>query len=503
MIDSINKEIEAINSNLSVLPTNNKKNQEKYIEYLNETIADFESRLTESKNELTSRKDALVQRFESNTFSNEKIEMNYASLKLSDPKCASSEKMELSYLIYKLRNSNSEGLSKINELIETILGKFKKVGIGLTEKDFTHTDNVNLYMRTFLTEKEKIQETFNSIYFQDPNLLEEIILNIWYLFYKNKAKIDAYYKKKYENFDFNGLMNNYHSKFDSINDAKHSNGRHIYDMFISEELDVWEFLDVKKMDEISKSLVSSTDNSKNYDNLKEYKKSLIELKGYNKFLYIITDLKELYTHKDEYKDLFSSKLKEISKEEGNLFSLNKKLHKKGLFKPNKQKLAEAKFNRDKSIETLITMYNELDELAIKESIKNYFSTETSYYDALKFTTYNFTYFVKLLEKKDGEVDLTSIERNLLDLYMYIYDNSLDILNHILLVEDKDVLGIIKQKYELNGIVVDEEKVSSDQIDKVLSNIEKMLINYNITKQQMNLEDIKFIIDTTKELTKKD
>ena len=63
--------------------------------------------------------------------------------------------------------------------------------------------------------------------------------------------------------------------------------------------------------------------------------------------------------------------------------------------------------------------------------------------------------------------------------------------------------IIKQKYELNGIVVDEEKVSSDQIDKVLSNIEKMLINYNITKQQMNLEDIKFIIDTTKELTKKD
>ena len=152
MIDSINKEIEAINSNLSVLPTNNKKNQEKYIEYLNETIADFESRLAESKNELTSRKDALVQRFESNTFSNEKIEMNYASLKLSDPKCSSSEKMELSYLIYKLRNSNSEGLSKINELIETILGKFKKVGIDLTEKDFTHTDNVNLYMRTFLTE---------------------------------------------------------------------------------------------------------------------------------------------------------------------------------------------------------------------------------------------------------------------------------------------------------------------------------------------------------------
>ena len=40
-MDQIKADIESINSNLSVLPTNNKSNKEKYVEYLTECITKY------------------------------------------------------------------------------------------------------------------------------------------------------------------------------------------------------------------------------------------------------------------------------------------------------------------------------------------------------------------------------------------------------------------------------------------------------------------------------
>ena len=502
MIDSIKADIESINSNLSVLPTNNKKNEEKYDEYLNECIAKYEGLLTECENEIVRRKTELVNKFESNPLYNAEIEVDYDAMKLSSPVCASNEKMNINYLLYKLQNTNN-GLDKINEIIITILNKFLEVGIKLTEKDFVHTESVNLYITTLLYSREKIQSVFNDIYFKDPNLINEISLNIWYLYYKNKSKIDEFYKKKYAGFDFNGYIALYRQKYSEVENGRRSTIRNIYDKFIKDELDVNEYLDVKKMDELSKSLVTEISNPNNYKTLSEYKNSLLEYKGYTKYKFVIDDMRELFTHKEEYKDLFANKLKDIAKEEKNLFSLNGTINKTGLFKPNPQKVAEAKFNRDKSIETLVTLYNELDELAIKEFIKNNFSNETSYYDVLLYTTYNFTYFVKLLEKTNGEVDLTTAERNILELQAYLYDRESNVLKNISIAEEKDVLAIVSQKYKLNGIVVDTEKIENEQIDKIVNNIDKMLINYDILRAKLNLQEIKFIIDSTKELTKKD
>lgn len=503
MIDSIKNDIEQINSNLSVLPTNTKKNVEKYNEYLNECLTAYENKLAECEAEVDRRKTELVNKYESLPLFRDEVEINYDSLKSSDLKCASNEKMSINYLLYKLRNSSSDGLAKMNDIILLIIKQFKKVGINLTEKDFQHTENVNLYIKTLLTSVDNIQNVFNDIYFKDPNIISEISLNVWYLYYKNKSKIDAFYKSKYEKFDFENYISAYRTKFEEIENTKRSNERNIYNRLVNEELDIGEYLDFKKIDELSKSLLVNSEDERNYNNLIEYRKSLLEYAGYSRYKFIIDDFKELYTHKEEYKDLFSNKLKDIEKEEKNLFSLNKKINKKGLFKPNKQKLADAKYNRDKSIEALITLYNELDELAIKETIKNHFSTESTYYDVLKFTTYNFNYFASLIEKRDGEINILSIERNMLDLNSYIYDRKLDILDHINVADDKDILAIVSQKYKLNGLVVDEEKISSEQSDKIVNNIERLLINYDIKGSVINLEEVKYIIDSSKELTKKD
>ncbi len=501
MIDKINEEIEKINSNIDILPTNNKKNLEKYTEYVSKCLEEYIVKLKECEDEINKRRTNISSVYENTLLKLEDVSIDYDTLKLSDIRCSSNEKMNLNYLLYKLNNSSGEGLSKINEVLLEIFDSFKTVGIILTEKDFNHTESVNLYISTLLNSKEEIQNIFNEIYFKEPNIIKQISLNIWYLYYKNKSKIDSYYKAKYSKFDFHNYIALYRAKLDDVDNIKHTNKKYIYNLFINDKLDIDEYDDDSKMNILISSLITNAENVRNYGNLVNYKKSLIEYKGYSKYQFIITDFKELYSHKEEYKDLFNNKLKEISKEEKNLFSINKKINKKGLFKLNREKLANAKLDREKIITNLSNLYNDLDELAIKEVIRNYFTTETNYYDVLKLTTYNFNYFINLLQKQDVEINIKSIDDNLLELQKYIYDRSVDVIDNIVLLEEKNVLEMISQKYRLNGIIVDDEKISSDQIDKIIENIDKLLIYYDIINLGINLKDIKFIIDSGKELTK--
>ncbi len=493
MIDKVKEEIEKINSNIDVLPTNNKKNIEKYVEYISENLKTYEGKLDECVSEIKRRKEEIVNKYNAVSFTVEVDDMDYNTLKLSDSRCLSKDKMNLDYLLFKLKQSTGS-LENINNIIMEIINLFKNVGISLSEKDFNHTEAVNLYIKTLLNSSDSIIDVFNDIFFKNPNLLDEISLNIWYLFYKNKSKIDNYYKNKYATFDFHNYISNYRGGVNNNEYLKHNNSKYIYDLFINGELDINEYTDERKTGELLSSLLVEETNERNYENVMNFRKSLLEYKGFKNYEFIIVDLKELYSHKEEYKDLYNNKLKEISKEESKLFGLNKKINKKGLFKLNAVKLANAKLDRAKSLETLNNLYNELADLDIKEIIKNNFTNDTNYYDGLKFATYNFNYFKKLLETNEIELTMENIDKYLLDLQKYLYDKDVDVIDNIVLSEDKDLIKIICEKYQLNGIKVDSENIG-DQIDKMINNSEKVLFYYDIKNLGINLDEIKYVINS--------
>ena len=502
MIESLNKEIEEINSNLSILPTDTKKNIERYEEYLNECISKYEPLLEENINEINSRKDELIAKFNSESFELDDDSIDYDELKLSDIRCSSNEKMNLNYLLYNLNNSTNNSLDEINKILLEIIQKFSDVGIILTEKDFTHSEAVNLYIKTLLTSSDDIQNVFNEVFFKTPDLLDQITLNIWYLYYKNSSKIDAYYKKKYADFDFHNHIAFYRNGIKNNEYKKHNSIKYIYDLFMNKTIDIYEYTDENKMKDLKSSILSDETNDRNYENLNKYMKSLIEYKGYKTYQFIIDDFKELFTHKDEYKDLFDNKYKEIVKEEKNLFALNKKINKTGLFKLNKTKLANAKLERNKVFSNLNNLYKELNELSIKDTIKNHCTLETNYYDVLKLTTYNFDYFINLLVKNEIELSKKVIDDNVLELQRFIYDRNVDVIDNVVLSEEKDISKMISDMYKLNGIVVDEEKLNNDQVDKIIEGVNKLIIYFDILNLEIDLSEIRYIIDATKQLTNK-
>ena len=172
MIDELNKKIDQINSNIEILPTNNKKNKDKYIEYLDECLNLYRPLLTECENEINNRLNALQAKYKDLTYTLVDTAIDYNSLKLSDSRAFSSEKMNLDSLFYKLNNSPKEtNLNEVNKIILELINNFRTAGIELKDADFTHSEAVNLYIKALLGGGTNIQDVFNNIYWQNPDII--------------------------------------------------------------------------------------------------------------------------------------------------------------------------------------------------------------------------------------------------------------------------------------------------------------------------------------------
>ena len=493
MIEKTNKDIENINNNIEILPKNNKKNLQKYALYLDECIDRYKFIMEEILKEVDDRVKAIEDKYKNLTYEIKEDSIKYNSIKLSDKRVRSSEKLNLEFLFYNLDNSTGS-LDEINKVLSLIISNFKGAGIPLKEEDFNITENVNLYIHTLLKEKNDIQDVFNNIFFKSPDILKQIELNVKYIYYQNEKKIEEYFNNKYIDFDFHKFITDHKNTIMENEKTKHESLRYLYDVFINKEYDYNEFLNDNRIDELKSSLLIDESNERNYDNLLKLKASLHEYKLFKKFDFIIKDMKELYAKKEEYKDLFGNKLKDIGTKEKELFGLNKKINRTGFFRLKGDKLSEAKQRKMALINELIADYDELDTLKIKDTIYKYVNNDTNYFDLLKLATYNFNYFASLVKTQNEDADIEAIKDSMLELQKFIYDNYIDIINNVTILEERELDKIICEKYKLNSISITPEKMDIDQIDVLISSIEKLLLYYDINRLGLNLKDIKFLLD---------
>ena len=501
MIETLNSEIEKVNSNLEVLPTNNQKNRDKYHKYLDECIDKYQGMLDEASNIIKSRYSEVLSKFKNLTYQLNNTDVDYNTLKLTDSRATCCEKMNLDYLFYKLNNSTDNNLEEVNKILVEIINTFKAAGIALTSNDFSHSEAVNTYMKALFSNSENIQDVFNDIYWKNSDLLVQIELNIKYLYYKYESKLAEFFNAKYASFDFDKFISSHRELIYNNELIKHRSVRYIFDLFMDKVYDVDDFIIESRVQDLISGLLLDPTSNRNYENLLKLKSSLFEYKNYVQYEYIFKDFKELFAHKEEFKDLFANKLKDIAKKEKDLFAVNKKINKTGLFKLNKVKLADAKAERSRIIGELVTDYQELDELKIKETISKHVTNDTNYYDILVFTSYNFLYFVRLLQSENEEMTLDNIEKKLKELKSFIYGSKPEILKSISIGEEKDVAKVISEMYKMNSIIVNEDKISSGQVDGLMESVDKMLIYFDIYTLMINLKDIKFLLNVPPELKK--
>lgn len=495
MKEYILKDIDTVKANLEVLPKKTKVNKAKYNEYLEEQLKKITPMIEEAEKEISKRVEQIKKYNTEESLPEERELLDIIKVKRLSSLSSSSNKLNLDYYLYELSSFENNNLEKINGVILQILLAFKEVGIILTSKDFEYSEVVQKYMDTLINDYDNIEKVFDDIYWENSNIITQIELNIRYLYFKHKKEIDKYYQSLKEE-----PLEEYLTKYiDLKNNQKlneYQNRTYLFNNFMNHTLMLTDYSE-KTIDGLLTDIILDREDEDNYLNLTKLSSSLSEYNEYLNFEYIIKDIKELFTKKEEYKGKYDLKLKDIVKKEKELFSLNKQINKTGLFKPNLKKINELKLKRNTTIADILSLYIELDELTIQNDIFNNVTNETTYQDILKLTCFNTKYFIKLLKDQIDDLTIEDIDQNITNLFEYAFGSEINIISNIAISEEIDIPKIIKDKYRLLNISINEEDLNKDDIEKVEKNIKDLIIYYNIKKINLNIQDIDFIFKAEK------
>ena len=186
------------------------------------------------------------------------------------------------------------------------------------------------------------------------------------------------------------------------------------------------------------------------------------------------------------------KIKEIEKEnqrqtrESKLVKLNAKINGTGLFKKPNEKLNTEANNLILEIKQL---YIELDRNKIKEKIFQEINENSTVFDALKLASSYYTYVYYCIQDNIKEITEEEIEQLIKELREFVNWPDYTILDNITLLNEKDVMVIIKDRYQLLKINITKEDLDKDNLNGVIDALEKIKMNQNLLKNNINIDEL--------------
>lgn len=499
MIDKITDEIAEIRENISILPHTKKADKKKYTEYLAKNITDYKEKEEYIKEEIIKRKTKyleIVQNPKIKELAN--LEPDYNKIMCLSPLASSLNKMGLDINLFKLKYYYKNNINEVNIAIKTIIKIFKEVGLTLTLDDFNYHKYVKEYMKMVFTkniDEKTLYTEFEKIYWACPEIITIIRLNFYSIYFKNKKQIDAYYTKTYKEENLNIYIDKLIKQQKEYDTLTHSDKRFIIDQFLNNDLLLNDYTETN-ITKLFNRYLNDKENEHNYDNLLKLLLNLKEYKEFTEYKSILETIVNLYKDKNTYQNLYNNKLKEISKNESELFSLNKKLNKKGIFKPKEDKQRELSLKVDTILETLNTEYNELEEISIKDQIYNSIKDDTDLKETLEIVSINIKYFYDFYKEEYTNLTIEELIKLINKLKKYLYTNNLNIISNVKIVDNENICQNITDHYSLLNINITESDLEED-IDTTIKNINTIITYYDIQKLNLDINKIEFLVQVQK------
>lgn len=499
MIDKITDEIAEIRENISILPHTKKADKKKYTEYLAKNITDYKEKEEYIKEEIIKRKTKyleIVQNPKIKELAN--LEPDYNKIMCLSPLASSLNKMRLDINLFKLKYYYKNNINEVNIAIKTIIKIFKEVGLTLTLDDFNYHKYVKEYMKMVFAkniDEKTLYTEFEKIYWACPEIITIIRLNFYSIYFNNKKQIDAYYTKTYKEENLNIYIDKLIKQQKEYDTLTHSDKRFIIDKFLNNELLLNDYTETN-ITKLFNRYLNDKENEHNYDNLLKLLLNLKEYKEFTEYKSILETIVNLYKDKNTYQNLYNNKLKEISKNESELFSLNKKLNKKGIFKPKEDKQRELSLKIDTILETLNTEYNELEEISIKDQIYNNIKDDTDLKETLEIISINIKYFYDFYKEEYTNLTIEELIKLINKLKKYLYTNNLNIISNVKIVDNENICQNITDHYSLLNINITESDLEED-IDTTIKNINTIITYYDIQKLNLDINKIEFLVQVQK------
>ncbi len=513
-MEDLQKKIESEKYVLENMPRNNKKNISIYIEKLDELIAAYSEIKKEYLDKIVAENKRILDIPESNRI--EEIEKQIEGYELIfnsiDDIKGSYEKMELDKDIYRLGKFYREDLEEINLNISNCISKFKRVGIDLTEQDFTYSYLAHDYMVVFLEEYARgnvnspiVKEQFERTFWKCPDLMIHIKVNFLYLYYKYQPKIDKYFERVKTsteanlNFPVQELRKLYVEKNAELEQLQINDKAAIINKFYEGEYSVKDFEDDKIQsyyETMLKPEVAKADLDEEFNlNIIKFIDSLKEFKNYTKYKYIIDDFKQKYNDRMNHKTDSAQIKKEIAGKEKQIQKLGNNFNKKILFGKKKQEQKKADFL--KIMNELKDDYKRLYMATIYDSILKNVNEDFTLYDVFKFMLCFNNYIVEIILLNNPEIDVSETDRCIKEIKDFIKNPYNTIIKNLTITDEKDVAIIISDRYKLSKFKINKEDITVDNADNIIAVLNKIVVRHIMDKQGIKLNEMQFLVDSKK------
>ncbi len=447
-----------------------------------------------------------------------KVLSNYKTVIIfNNDKYSSFFKLNIFSLISKIDKDDSVSLNDINNILSNIFNIFKDAGVSLSADDFSYSMFTYEYMSLFINSfgnnnfNDIMKNSFDNIYWECPDIIKHLKLNLWFIMDKYKDKLDSYCKTKA--FDLlnstglskNELLNSYLKNVSNLDKILSRDDFNNLEMFMSKKKNILDYLAdsstrTKNFDQFVIDGVFSdiTDTSKFYNVMVDLAHTLSVLKMYYRYEFIIKDMQDKYNKRNENKTLYEQKLKEIKTEEAKRSKIYndylKATGKKGLFhRVNLQKEKSTKLAINEEISKLVTLYDELHDLEIVDMINKNITNVSSLYDLLALSYNSYYYLEKMFKEHFSEDVNFSFDEELDKFFDFIYSPYNEFLTKIYAFTNSSVAFVIVDKYRLLGINVTSDNISNDSLDAFMDTVNYVKTVYDVSKSKLSLENINFII----------
>lgn len=465
-------------------PVNNIKNINKKLELLNSLKEEYDEYLNKIKKELEKYQEKFNMIQINPNIENmcKKISLIKQKISFMNELNTPFEKMGLDIICYNIRNYQNNNLDYINDNIFKAIEIFKKVGINLTAEDFDYSIYFNQYVSKLLDKKtnNNLNELFEQIYWKNPNIINHIEMNIKYLYYKNVKKFDKYIKTKQNDIkeskdnlcaELKECKIKYAKMFDEdtyLNLEKFKNKTLKTDNF-----------HIEKIEKLKSELSDNEVEERNFRNLLS---DVIEYKKYEKYKFIIEEVKLILDEKDKNKNVYNNKLREIIKTEKKLYKLNKKYNKS---KKESQK-EDLKIEINAVLELLNNLYLELENSEFNEKVYKTIFNKSSISDVLKLASSYYIFISKCIKKYEKELNGIEVKNEIID---FVLNPNNTIINNVNMIDNYDFPSLISEQNRFMNMLINPDLLNIENIDNLIEKLKIILKSFDLKKINISLSEI--------------
>ena len=439
------------------------------------------------------------------------------AIKFTNKYLDSSLKLELLPLISSIKDDTEISLDNINSTIEKFISKFLEAGVSLSVNDFTYSIFTYKYMGDYFNKDNNVnlKDSFEAIYWECPHFLKHLKLNLWNIIDNYKKELDSYSDKLMNeklcnlNLDKNSILKIYDDNMQKLEIDIRRDPYINLNVFLDKKRNVSDYLEDSSIRKNNFNFfvssndfdsLSETEKAKYYLEILDLAKTLPILKVYYRYEFIINDLKEKFSKRNENKNLYENKLKEIKKEESKrskLFSSYLKANGIGfLAKYDEKKISFSKLQMNEEVLKLYGLYNELHELEIIYKMNKYISDISSLYDLFMLAYSSYFYLEKMFSDKFIEDNNFSINDEFIKYFDFIYDIDNVFLTKINGFVDYDITEIVAEKFKLLELKLDKTSIDKDTIDSTIDTVNFIRLIKDIMDGSLSLYEKNFIVKYT-------